>query len=250
MILLVDIGNSNIVLGLANEQDNTIHKLLRLKTLVDKTFDEYYLLFTNLLKDEQFEGVAISSVVPIVTSALKKMFESYYKITPVILGPGTKSGIMLKADDPRSVGADLICDVAGALIHSNKVLVVDLGTATKYIYAKDNAFLGVSIAPGVAISMKALVSSAALLPSFELQVPKKILGNNTIACMQSGVIYGAAAQLDGMIERIKEEIKEDDIDIIVTGGLAKIIVPLSKHKLIYNENLVLEGLLQIYKRNI
>ncbi len=249
MVLLVDIGNSNIVLGLASPHDNKIHKLLRLKTFIDKTFDEYYLLFENLLKDESFDGVAISSVVPIVTSALKKMFEAYYKITPLILGPGTKSGIMIKADDPRSVGADLICAVAGALIYSKDVIIVDLGTATKYIYAKDNTFHGVSIAPGIAISMKALVSSAALLPSIELQVPKKVLGNNTIACMQSGIIYGAAAQVDGMIELIKEEIKNPNVDVIVTGGLAKIIIPLSKHKLMYNENLVLEGLLQIYKKN-
>lgn len=247
MVLLVDIGNSNIVLGIV--ENEKIVKLLRLKTFTDKTFDEYYLLFNNLIPNAKLEGVAISSVVPIVTSALKKMFEAYFNLEPVILGPGTKTGVMLKADDPRSVGADMICDVAGAMIYANEAIIVDLGTATKYIYAKNNTFMGVSIAPGIAVSMKALVSSAALLPAIELQTPKKVIGNNTIVCMQSGIIYGAAAQLDGMVERIMDEIGKHDLPIIVTGGLAKLILPLSKHKLNYNENLVLEGLLEIYKRN-
>ena len=168
----------------------------------------------------------------------------------MILGPGIKTGVMLKADDPKTVGADLICDVAGAYRNYEKSIIVDMGTATKYIYQNKNSFMGVAIAPGVSISMKALVDGAALLPAIELQTPQTVLGKNTITCMQSGIIYGAAAQVDGMIDRIKEEIKCDDIAVVATGGLAKIIVPLCKHNIVYNENLVLEGLLEIYNKNI
>ena len=177
------------------------------------------------------------------------MFNKYYQITPMILGPGIKTGVMLQADDPKSVGADMICDVAGAYRYFEKSIIIDMGTATKYIYQNKNTFMGVSIAPGVSISMKALVNSAALLPAIELQTPSRVLGHNTISCMQSGIIYGAAAQVDGMISRIKEEINDQDIKIIATGGLAKIIVPLCKHEIIYNEALVLDGLLSIYNKN-
>lgn len=250
MVLLVDVGNSNIVFGLADLQTEEIVSTYRLKSFLDKTSDEYYMLFNNLVQTKEYDYVIISSVVPVITSALKKMFEVYFNIRPYILGPGLKTGIMLKADDPRSVGADMICDVAGCMKYASECLLIDLGTATKYIYAKDNTFLGVSIAPGVAISMNALVSKAALLPSIELQTPKKVLCNNTIACMQSGVIYGAAAQVDGMIDRIKEEIGVSEIKVIVTGGLSKLIAPLCKNKIEYNGNIVLEGLLQILKKNI
>ena len=249
MVILVDVGNSNIVLALADESTNNIINTYRFKTFTDKTFDEYYFILRETL-NTSFSGVAISSVVPIVTSALKKMFEAYYGISPLILGPGVKSGIQLKADDPRTVGADLICDVAGATLYADEAIIVDLGTATKFIHVKNNVFMGVSIAPGIAISMKALVSQAALLPSIELQIPKRVLGNNTIVSMQSGIIYGAAAQVDGMLDYIKKEIGVEDIKIIVTGGLAKLIIPLSKNNLDYKENLVFDGLLQIYKKNL
>lgn len=246
MVLLVDVGNSNIVFGLSG--GNTILKNWRLKTFLDKSSDELYILIKTLINDS-FDDVMISSVVPVVTSALNKMFTKYYQITPMILGPGVKTGVMLQADDPKSVGADMICDVAGAYRYFEKSIIVDMGTATKYIYQNKNTFMGVAIAPGVSISMKALVNNAALLPSIELQTPNHVLGHNTISCMQSGIIYGAASQVDGMITRIKEEIKDDDIKIIATGGLSKIIVPLCKHEIVYNEVLVLDGLLSIYNKN-
>ena len=247
MILLVDAGNSNIVCGLSD--GIKVLNTYRFKTLTIKTSDELFILFKTLI-EEKFDSVIISSVVPIVTSALNKMFSNNYGINPMILGPGIKTGIMLKADDPKTVGADLICDVAGAHRNYEKSIIVDMGTATKYIYQNKNSFMGVAIAPGVSISMKALVDGAALLPAIELQTPETVLGKNTISCMQSGLIYGAASQVDGMIDRIKEEIKCDDIPVIATGGLAKIIVPLCKHKIVYNENLVLEGLLEIHNKNI
>lgn len=248
MFLLVDVGNSNICFGFV--EDKKIFKSFRLKTMTDRSSDEYFLMVNSLIKDNYFNDVIISSVVPVVTSALVKMFKIHYEISAKILGPGIKTGIQIKADNPREVGADLICDVAGAQTYADASLIIDLGTATKYIYQKKNTFMGLSIAPGVSISMKALTSKAALLPEIELQTPKTVLCNNTINCMQSGVIYGAAAQVDAMIDRIKEEIKTPDLTIIATGGLSSLIIPLCKHKIIIDPDLTLKGLLDIYYKNI
>lgn len=248
MILLVDVGNSNIVFGFSD--NNEIINTYRFKTLIDKTSDEYYILLKSMLDLYNIDDVIISSVVPVVTSALKKMFLKHCKIDSKILGPGIKTGIQLKVDDPKTVGADIICDAAGAMKYTKEALIVDLGTATKYIYVKDSIFYGVSIAPGVTISMKALVNNAALLPSVEMVTPKRVIATNTIQCIQSGVIFGASSQVDGMIDLIKEEVKSKDITVIATGGLSSIIIPLCKNKIILKENLTLLGLLDIYNKNI
>lgn len=248
MILLVDVGNSNIVFGFSD--GNTISNTFRLKSFTDKTSDEYYLLLRSVFSSYEIEDVMISSVVPIITSALKKLFQTYYHIDAKIIGPGVKTGVQLKVDDPKTVGADMICDAAGAAALYDEAIIVDLGTATKYIYMKNNTFFGCSIAPGVAISMKALVSNAALLPNVELLCPKKVVATNTVACIQSGVIFGAASQVDGMIERIHDEIKNSNIPVLATGGLSSLIVPLCKNKIIHKDNLTLDGLLEIYKKNM
>ena len=248
MFLLVDIGNSNICFGFV--KDNKIIKTFRMKTLLDRSSDEYFLMFNSLTKSENFSDVIISSVVPQVTSALVKMFKNYYEINATVLGPGVKTGVQIKTDNPREVGADIICDVAGSYATYKESLIIDLGTATKYIYQKENNFMGLSIAPGVAISMKALTSKAALLPEIELQTPKTVLCKNTISCMQSGVIYGAACQVDAMIDRIKEEINNPNLEVVATGGLSSVIIPLCKNKISLNPNLTLEGLLQIYLKNL
>ena len=248
MILICDVGNTSINFGLC--ETNKIIRTFRMKTLTDRSSDEYIFLFKSLLEGDKFSDVLISSVVPVVTSLLVKMFDKYFNINVRILGPGIKTGVMIKADNPREVGADLICDIAGSSKYGKDVLIIDLGTATKYMYQHNNTFMGTSIAPGVAVSMKALTSSAALLPSFELQTPKTVLCNNTISCMQSGVIYGAACEVDGMIDRIKQEIKCDNLKIVATGGLSSLIIPLCKHEIILDKDLVLEGLLQIYRKNI
>ncbi len=248
MVLLVDIGNSNIVFSLS--ENKKIVNSFRIKTFDNKTSDEYYLLIKPLLDSFKIDDVIISSVVPIITSSLKKMFSERYNINSKILGPGLKTGIQLKVDDPKTVGADIICDAVGASIHYNEALIIDLGTATKYIYVKNSVFYGVSIAPGVSISMKALINNAALLPNFEFSQPKKVIATNTISCMQSGVIYGSASQVDGMIDRIKEEINNKDVPVYATGGLSGVIVPLCKNQIIIKENLTLEGLLDIYKKNL
>jgi len=248
MFLLVDIGNSNICYGIV--ENNQITKTFRMKTLSDRSSDEYFLMFNALIKENNFDDVIIASVVPQVTSALVKMFRTYYSIEATVLGPGVKTGVQIKTDNPREVGSDIICDVAGAYITYKESLIIDLGTATKYIYQKDNNFLGLSIAPGVSISMKALTSKAALLPEIELQTPKTILCKNTINCMQSGVIYGSACQVDQMINRIKEEINNQNLEVVATGGLASVIIPLCKNIITLDPNLTLKGLLQIYLKNI
>ena len=247
MVLLIDIGNSNIVFGYADK--NEILKTFRLKTFVDKTSDEYYLLMKSFLDSYKIDDVIITSVVPIVTSALKKLFKTYYNIDTKIVGPGIKTGVQLKVDDPKSVGSDMICDCVGAMRKHSEAIIVDFGTATKYIYAKNNKFLGCSIAPGVSISMKALVNNAALLPQFELITPKKVLSTNTINCLQSGVLYGAASQVDGMIDKIIDELGNNDIKILATGGLSKVIIPLCSHDIKMVDNLTLYGLLDIYYKN-
>lgn len=247
MILLTDIGNSNIVLAIV--ENDKIVETFRLKSNIDKTSDEYFVSIKAILKEFIIHDVIISSVVPVITSALKKVFIRLFKKEPIILGPGIKTGIMLKVDDPKTVGSDIICDCAGLKGIADEAIIVDLGTATKYIYVKNQTFLGVSISPGVSVSMKALVNSAALLPSVELVCPKKVIGTSTVSCIQSGVIYGSAAQVDGMIDRIKEEINNPNIKVIATGGLSKLIVPLCKNEIVLIEDLTLLGLLKIYNIN-
>lgn len=247
MLLLVDIGNTNIVLGFANE--SKILDTYRLKTSLNRTADEYYVLIKPILEQYEIEDSIISSVVPVITSAFKKALVKYNKKQPIILGPGIKTGVSLKVDDPKTVGADIICDVAGIKGLADEAIIVDLGTATKYIYTKNQVFYGVSIAPGVSVSMKALVNNAALLPSVELICPKKVVGTSTVGCIQSGVIYGGAAQVDGMVERIKEEIGCKEAKVFATGGLSSLIVPLCKNEIALLENLTLVGLLNIYQLN-
>lgn len=247
MILLVDIGNSNIVFGFV--KDKQIIENFRMKSFLDKTSDEYYFLLKPILSHYEVKDVIISSVVPVITSAIKKAFYKLLKQEPIILGPGIKTGVQLKVDDPKTVGADIICDVAGIKDCAEEAIIVDLGTATKYIYTKNQIFYGVSIAPGVSVSMKALVHNAALLPSVELVCPKKVIGTSTISCIQSGVIYGAAAQVDGMIDRIKNEMNCPDAAVYATGGLSSLIVPLCKNTITQVSDLTLQGLLKIYYLN-
>lgn len=247
MILLIDIGNSNISFGL--HDGNTLLSSYRIKSFLDKSFDEYYLIFKNFI-NEKLDDIIICSVVPQITSALKKMCEKHYQISPKIVGNNLKTGLKIIADDPKSVGADLICDVLGATNYADTGLVIDLGTASKILYYKDNTFMSCLIAPGVAISTKAMTSNAALLPNFELVVPKKVLNNSTIPCMQAGVLYGFASMVDGLIKRIKKEINQDDLKIIATGGLISLIAPLCYEKIdVIEPNLVLYGLYKIYQKN-
>lgn len=246
MILLFDVGNTNISIGLSDRK--TILDTFRLNTEVTKTADEYYIAMKSLVDMKSITAVAISSVVPRITEKLKDISTRFLKIDPLIVGPGIKTGINVKTDNPREVGADLICGAVAVEPMKTPVLVVDLGTAIKYIYVKNKTILGVIITPGVSISIKALVGNTALLPDIDIEVPKKVLGTNTISCMQSGVTYGVASQVDGLIERIRDEVNEE-FTVILTGGLSQTIAPLCKHELTRDSDLVLKGLLNIFNRN-
>ena len=247
MMLLIDVGNSNIVFSFT-EGDSLI-ETFRLNTNINSTSDEYYISFYSFVKKGEIDKVYISSVVPYITRILKDMFETYYDIVPRIMGVDLKTKIGIIADDPHSVGSDLICDVSGGLEYGDEGLIIDMGTATKYIYFKNKKLTGVAIAPGVAVSMKALLENTALLPSVGLVTPKKVLNNSTILCMQSGVIYGTASAIDGMIDRIKEEVNNPNLKVISTGGLAKIIYPLCKNKIICDPDITQKGLLRIANLN-
>lgn len=245
MILLVDVGNTEV--KIAFSQNHEIIQKYRIATDRNLSADAYYVLIKPFIGQHTIEKVAISSVVPPVTKALKELSIKYFNITPLVVGPGIKTGVNVKTDYPKEVGADLICAVAG-VSGDQPALIVDLGTATKYIYTEKNTIKGVIITPGVMISMRALVSNTALLPEFDLEVPQKVLGTNTVACMQSGVTYGVAAQVDGLVSRVEKEVGKK-LAVIMTGGLSEVILPLCETKAIKDEHLVLRGLLEILNKN-
>ena len=247
MLLLFDVGNTNICITTC-ENDIINPNITRMTTLLNRSCDEYYLIIREMINLKNIDSIAISSVVPDITTVLNEMCVKHLNINPLILGPKVKTGVSITADNPREVGSDLICDVAG--VGNEEALIIDLGTATKYIYAKNKGLRGVVISPGVVISIKALINNTALLPEIEIKTPSRVLCNNTITCMQSGVTYGVASQVDGMIERIKKEVNNPDLKVIATGGLASLIIPLTNHQIEIDDLLIFKGLLEIYRRNM
>ena len=246
MILLFDVGNTSIKIGLA--EGKKIRQVFRINSVSNMTPDLYAAQLNQLFDPKIIKGVIIASVVPEITISLNILAKRIYGVEPIVLGPGVKTGINIKTDHPQEVGADIICGAA-ALQSPEPTVVIDLGTANKYLYINDKKLLGVVISPGVVVSIKALVGSTALLPHIEITTPKTVLGTNTVECMQSGVIYGTASEVEGIVKRIKKEINNYDIRIIITGGLAKVIQPLVDLKMEVRPNLVLEGLLNIYYLN-
>lgn len=253
MILTIDIGNTNIVLG--GFDDEKLRFISRISTNAKKTDAEYATKLKSILSlygvdESEVSGAAISSVVPILTQTMANAIKIVFKVKAVIVGPGIKTGINLLADNPAQVGADLICAcVAAAKLYTPPVLIIDMGTATKFMLVNESkSFTGVSIMPGVEISLKALTGGAAQLPQISLVPPKKLLGTNTIDCMRSGIIYGNAAMLDGMIDRIGDEVKSE-LTIVATGGLSRSIIPYCRHDVILDDDLILKGLLIIYNKN-
>lgn len=253
MILTIDIGNTNIVLG--GFDDEKLRFISRISTNAKKTDAEYATKLKSILSlygvdESEVSGAAISSVVPILTQTMANAIKIVFNVKAVIVGPGIKTGINLLADNPAQVGADLICAcVAAAKLYTPPVLIIDMGTATKFMLVDESkSFTGVSIMPGVEISLKALTGGAAQLPQISLVPPKKLLGTNTIDCMRSGIIYGNAAMLDGMIDRIGDEVKSE-LTIVATGGLSRSIIPYCRHDIILDDDLILKGLLIIYNKN-
>ncbi len=253
MIFVLDVGNTNTVLGVY-EQDELKHHW-RIETIRNKTEDEYGMLIKQLLKHENlafedFDGIIISSVVPPIMSALERMCQKYFKSTPLVVGPGIKTGLNIKYDNPREVGADRIVNAVAAIHqYDGPLIIVDFGTATTYCYVNEKKqYMGGAIAPGIGISTEALYSRAAKLPRIEIVKPEGIVGKSTVAAMQAGILYGYVGQVEGIVSRMKAE-SEGEPTVIATGGLSSLIASESNVIDIVDPFLTLTGLKLIYQRN-
>lgn len=253
MVLTIDIGNSNIIFG--GFIENELKFVARMATDTTRTSDEYASNILNILdlhnvQKKEVKGAIISSVVPPLNRVIKKAVRLIYGVDPLLVGPGIKTGIGILCDNPASVGADLISAcVATSVLYSSPALIVDIGTATKMMVINDKgAFIGVSIIPGVLMGLNALSERTAQLPKIDLSAPNVVIGKNTIDCMKSGVVFGNASLIDGMIDRINAEYGSS-LPVIVTGGLASTIIPHCKHEMTLDRHLVLKGLNIIYQKN-
>ncbi|MBL3645280.1 type III pantothenate kinase [Bacillus sp. RHFB] len=253
MIFVLDVGNTNTVLGVYDEDILKYH--WRIETNRHKTEDEYGMIIKSLLQHEsltfdQFDGIIISSVVPPIMFALERMCKKYFGIRPLIVGPGIKTGLNIKYENPREVGADRIVNaVAGIQEYGSPLIIVDFGTATTYCYInEDKQYMGGAIAPGINISTEALYSKAAKLPRIEISRPEGIIGKNTVSAMQAGILYGYVGQVEGIVNRIKAQSNLEPT-VIATGGLATLIANESTVIDVVEPFLTLKGLQLIYKRN-
>ena len=253
MLLCIDVGNTNIKLALY-ESDKIILKL-RVATDMRKTEDEFAasmhaVFLINNVDSKDIDGAIISSVVPKVTKPLCDAVKKLTGVNTVVVGPGVKSGLDLRIDNPASLGADILCMcVAAKELYPCPSIVIGLGTATTIVYLnKNKCYCGGAITAGVNISLDALTNKGALLPSVDLNPPEKSVCTNTEDCIKSGIIFGTACMLDGMIERYIEETGEIET-IVATGGLAQSIAKNCKNEIIINDDLVLEGLKIIYSKN-
>ena len=256
MLLVIDIGNSNIVMGTYVGKELMNH--WRVSTDRQKTGDEFGMLINDLFKYQGVEindisDIIISSVVPPLVVPFTKMCERYFKIKPLLVGPGMKTGIVLHYENPRAIGADRIVNVVGAYEqYGGPSIVIDIGTATTFdVVGANGDFLGGVIAPGIMASADALFNSTAKLPRVELVPPKNIICHNTIHGMQAGIIFGYVGQIDEIVRRIKTEIgnKENEIKVIATGGMATMIYKESKTIDKIDHFLTLNGLRVLYERN-
>ncbi|MBR3607984.1 MAG: type III pantothenate kinase [Lachnospiraceae bacterium] len=253
MILAIDIGNTNIVIGCINKSKT--YFIERLSTVRTKTELEYAVDIKNVLdiyhiKPSEIEGGIISSVVPQVTNVAKLAVEKIIKKEVYVLGPGLKTGLNIKMDQPAQLGADLVADaVAGVAEYPVPLIIVDMGTATTVsVVDRNKTYVGGMILPGVRISLDALTQRASQLSGISIDAPKKVIGKNTIDCMKSGILYSSAGAIDGIIDRMEEELGES-CTVVATGGLAKKIIPFCKKEIILDEDLLLKGLWVIYEKN-
>ncbi|WP_379163960.1 type III pantothenate kinase [Paenibacillus sp. sgz5001063] len=254
MMLAVDIGNTNIVLGVYRGRELLHH--FRLSTARQSTSDEYGILIHNLfhmsnISFKDVEGVIISSVVPPLVQVIVEMCVKYIGKEPLLVGPGIKTGLNLRYENPREVGADRIVNAVAAIEqYKCPLVVVDFGTATTFDCIDAGAnYLGGAIVPGLGISTEALYQRASKLPRIELEKPKKVIGRNTVHAMQAGIIFGYAGQVEGIVRRIKLEMNAPVLKVIATGGLATLIAGETECIDEVNPMLTLEGLRIIYDRN-
>ncbi|MBP1743381.1 MAG: type pantothenate kinase [Firmicutes bacterium] len=257
MILVMDAGNTNIVLGVY--RDDELIADWRLSTDLKRTSDEYGALITELfdrngLETSEVKGVIISSVVPSIMHSVENTIKKYFNTKPVLVGPGVKTGINIKYDNPREVGADRIVNAVAALEkYRTTMIIIDFGTATTFcaVNAKGD-YLGGAICPGIKISAEALFYRAAKLPRIELVKTPSIICRNTVSSMQAGVVYGYIGQVDYIVRKFKEELRkmgEDEPVVVATGGMAKLIKDDSKQIDALEPSLTLRGLKIIYEKN-
>lgn len=253
MILAIDIGNTNIVLGCVDEEH--IHFIERISTIKSKMEIEYAMNIKMILdiygiEVTNLDGAIISSVVPQVTNVMKRACEKIMKKDIMVVGPGVKTGLNIIIDNPAQLGSDLVTDaVAGIAEYKAPMIIFDLGTAnTASVIDEHKNYIGGFIFPGMVTSLNALTANASQLHGISLDAPKRMIGKNTIECMKSGMIHSTAASIDGIIERVEEEMGQP-LTVIITGGLAKKVVPYCKKEMILDENLMLKGLQIIYKKN-
>lgn len=253
MLLVVDVGNTNTVLGLF-DGETLVHDW-RIRTVVDHTVDEYGMLIYNLYKSSKISSkrisdIIISCVVPPMLNILEPLCEKYFHLKPLIVGPGVKTGMPIYYDNPKEVGADRIVNAVAAYDkYKRDLIIVDFGTATTFDYVSGKGeYMGGCIAPGIMISSEALFERAAKLPRVELSKPRAIIAKDTVSSMQAGIMYGYAGLVDGIVGRMRGEVKSNPM-VIATGGLAKIVAPETKTIEVVDDMLTLEGLRLIHLRN-
>ena len=253
MILTIDIGNTNIELGVVDEQGIVFQE--RISTDIDRTELEYAVLIKNALEvhgltGDEITGSIMSSVVPPLVHIIKSAIKKLIGITPMVVGAGLKTGLDIKIDNPKTLGADIVVDsVAAKEIYGAPCSVIDMGTATTItVISKNGDYVGGVIVPGVRSSLEALVSDTSQLPRVSLSSPKRFICTNTIDCMKSGIINGQAALVDGMIDRFWQELGYQT-NVVATGGLSRVIIPKCNHDITLNNDLMMVGLKLIYDRN-
>lgn len=254
MLLVVDVGNTNITMGVYDGKN--LKTTFRMMSKQPRTSDEYgitlrELLRTNGVKKEEIEGVIMASVVPNVMHSLVNGITKYIGKNPMIVGPGVKTGIRVTSENPREIGADRIVDVVAAYVkYGGPALVIDFGTATTYDLVTEDGSFSVGItAPGIRISAKALWEDTAKLPEIEIKKPKSILAQETISSMQAGLVYGQIGQTEYIIRQVRKESGYDNMKVVATGGLGRIIADETDEIQIYDRDLTLEGLRIIYEKN-
>ncbi len=254
MLLVMDIGNTHIVVGVYKKKELLFS--FRMASDEEKTEDEYWVFLSYLLEHHDIkyhfiDGVVISSVVPMLTPIFTHMVEKYFKLTPLIVNSEIRKNITLKIDNPSELGADrLVNAMAGYELYGGPLIIVDFGTATTFCAInKEGEYLGGAISPGLILSMESLTERTAKLPQINLTFPKFVIGKNTISGMQSGLMFGYVFLVDGLIENFRRELDDEDVFVVGTGGLAKIISPKSKYIKEINTYLTLEGLRLVYELN-
>ena len=254
MLLAIDIGNTNIKYGVFD--GDILKSSFRVSSRMSRTADEYGSVLVGLLSDRginkaDIDGIIISSVIPALNYTMCHMCEYFFGISPIMVGPGIKTGLNIKTDNPKEVGADIIVNSVSAFRkYGGPVVVIDFGTATTFDIINDKCeLLGVVIAPGIKTSLEGLASKTAQLPMVELNAPKTVIGKSAVHCMQSGLIFGFAGLVENIIKKIKSELKLEKIQVVATGGLGEIIAKESSAISVVDRTLTLNGLRMIYELN-